>query len=97
MSARFPTLSTKLIRTCCMYSWLFLMAASARAEWGFDATAGLSYDDNLSNGFEAEDRKADTAAVVDHPRARNDRNVDFAGFGLANRGQNHGDRILKAQ
>jgi hypothetical protein len=32
-----------------------------QADWGFDATAGLAYDDNLSNGLEADDRKGDSA------------------------------------
>jgi hypothetical protein len=57
--------TTRRLSTCCLYFALLLFSASARTEWGFDATAGFSYDDNLSNAFEADERKADTAAVVD--------------------------------
>jgi len=56
----------KRIWICCLsFCWLALSSASARSEWGFDAAGGFSYDDNLSNGFEADDRNADTAAVID--------------------------------
>ena len=52
-----------------MIKWLLLMSAAigafdsglARADWGLDASVGLVYDDNLSNGLEADDRKADSA------------------------------------
>jgi len=50
---------------CCLYGVLTIASPHARCEWGVDATAGFAYDDNLSNGFDPEDRKADTAAVVD--------------------------------
>jgi hypothetical protein len=36
----------------------------ARADWGVDAAAGLTYDDNLTNAFQSGDRKADTAAIA---------------------------------
>jgi len=49
----------------CLFCLVTLASSPARGEWGFDATGGFAYDDNLSNGFEAVDRKADTAAVVD--------------------------------
>jgi hypothetical protein len=49
----------------CLYCGLVVFSAGARSEWGLDAAAGFSYDDNLSNGLEAQDRKADTAAVLD--------------------------------
>lgn len=65
MTTHCPKTTTKRIWACCLYCLLMLFNASARSEWGFDATGGFSYDDNLSNGFEAEDRKADTAAVID--------------------------------
>jgi hypothetical protein len=65
MTTHCPKTSTKRIWICCLYYWLALSSASARPEWGFDATGGFSYDDNLSNGFEADDRNADTAAVID--------------------------------
>src|SRR5215470_5962213 len=44
---------------------LVLFSAGARSEWGIDATGGFTYDDNLSNAFEADERKGDTAAVID--------------------------------
>ena len=34
------------------------------AEWGFDASAAFAYDDNVSNGIEADDRKADSALAL---------------------------------
>jgi hypothetical protein len=55
----------KHLSICYLQCVLMLASSQARGEWGFDATGGFAYDDNLSNGFEAEDRKADTAAVVD--------------------------------
>jgi hypothetical protein len=58
-------LTLKHVSTCCLYGVLTLCSLHARSELGFDASGGFAYDDNLSNGFEAEDRKADTAAVVD--------------------------------
>jgi hypothetical protein len=60
-----PSVPVKKLWVCCLYLGLLLFTADARSEWGFDATGGFAYDDNLSNGFQAEDRKADTAAVVD--------------------------------
>jgi hypothetical protein len=61
-----PKIMTRRRWICvCLYCWLVLFSAGARSEWGFDAIAGFAYDDNLSNGFEAEDRKGDTAAVID--------------------------------
>jgi hypothetical protein len=63
--ARRPHTIPQRICLCYLYCCLMLFCAAARSEWGFDATGGFSYDDNLSNGFEEEDRKADTAAVVD--------------------------------
>jgi hypothetical protein len=44
--------------------WGLLLPAIARAEFGFDAGAGFAYDDNLSNGLEAEDRKASGAITA---------------------------------
>jgi len=49
----------------CLCCGLTLLSPRVNAEWGFDATGGFSYDDNLSNSFEADDRKGDTAAVLD--------------------------------
>ena len=43
-----------LLGLCCLTS-----CATAGAEWAFDAAAGFTYDDNLSNSLEADDRKAD--------------------------------------
>jgi hypothetical protein len=37
---------------------------AASAEWGLDASAGLTGDDNLTNAFQSDDRKADTAAIA---------------------------------
>ena len=47
---------------CCV---LAPFSIGARSEWGFDVTGGFTYDDNLSNAFEADERKGDTAAVID--------------------------------
>ena len=38
---------------------------ASAADWGFDISAGLSSDDNVTNAFEAADRKADTSARLD--------------------------------
>lgn len=65
MTRLWTRLTLKHLSTCCLYCALTLSTSQARSEWGFDATGGFAYDDNLSNGFEADDRKADTAAVVD--------------------------------
>jgi hypothetical protein len=40
------------------------LCTTAHAEWTLDAEAGLSYDDNLSNAFEADDRKADESLTA---------------------------------
>ena len=49
--------------------WVVAVALSGEpapaADWGIDLSAGISSDDNLSNAFEAADRKADTAATLD--------------------------------
>lgn len=42
---------------------LLLPSAAVPAEWGLDATAGFSHDDNLTNAFADRDRRADTAAT----------------------------------
>ena len=42
---------------CCS----LLAPVVAQAEWGFDAGAGVNYDDNLPNALESKDRKGDTA------------------------------------
>lgn len=55
----------KPLWVCWLYCVLMVFSAGAHSEWGLDATAGLTYDDNLSNSLEADDRKADTAAVID--------------------------------
>ena len=47
---------------CCVVA---LYSGTAHSEWGFDASGGFTYDDNLSNAFEPDERKGDTAAVVD--------------------------------
>lgn len=36
-----------------------LLPSGARCEWRLDASTSFSYDDNVSNALEAEDRKAD--------------------------------------
>ena len=41
-----------------------LAPAIAHAEWGFDAGAGVNYDDNLPNALEEDDRKGDTAVTA---------------------------------
>jgi hypothetical protein len=38
---------------------------AAGADWGFDATAGAGYDDNLSNGFASADRKGAASLTLD--------------------------------
>jgi len=40
-------------------------APACAADWGIDISAGLSSDDNVTNAFEAADRKADTTAILD--------------------------------
>jgi len=65
MTHRMTPLMLKRPLIYCVLGALMLAGSHARCEWGFDATGGFAYDDNLSNGFEAEDRKADTAAVID--------------------------------
>lgn len=42
---------------------LLLPSAAPCAEWGLDAAAGFSHDDNLTNAFDARDKRADTAAT----------------------------------
>lgn len=43
---------------------VLLLPAGACAEWLLDASAGYTYDDNLSNGLADEDRKADSALLA---------------------------------
>ncbi|HTS52827.1 MAG TPA: hypothetical protein VMH26_06100 [Burkholderiales bacterium] len=57
--------TTKRLWIGCLYCALVVFSAGARSEWGLDTAAGFTYDDNLSNSLEADDRKADTAAVID--------------------------------
>ena len=49
----------------CLGGALLILCTGARGDWGYDASAALSHDDNLSNGFESEDRKGDNALQVD--------------------------------
>jgi hypothetical protein len=42
---------------------LLLPSAALCAEWGLDANAGFSHDDNLTNAFDLRDKRADTAAT----------------------------------
>jgi hypothetical protein len=44
-------------------SWLACAPAFA-ADWGFDATAGVAHDDNVSNALKEEERKEDTAVTL---------------------------------
>ena len=41
-----------------------LLPAGAHGEWTWDASTTLTYDDNVSNALEAEDRKADGAVAA---------------------------------
>jgi hypothetical protein len=54
-----------------------------QADWGFDATAGLAYDDNLSNGLEADDRKGDTAFTATASGGYYDQLGTNTGLGLS--------------
>ena len=58
------TMAPRLL-TCWLCCVVALYSGAARSEWGFDASGGFTYDDNLSNAFEADERKGDAAAVVD--------------------------------
>lgn len=43
---------------------LCLGRQSAAADWGWDAAVGIAHDDNLTNAFQSDDRKGDTAATA---------------------------------
>lgn len=53
-------LSMALVVILCSLLWPG--SRSAAADWGWDAIAGVAFDDNLTNAFLSEDRKGDTAA-----------------------------------
>jgi hypothetical protein len=65
MTCLMTRLARRQLSICSLFCALALASSHGCCEWGFDTTGGFTYDDNLSNGFEAEDRKGDTAAVVD--------------------------------
>ena len=68
---------------CCLCGLLALLSANARSEWGFDANGGFTYDDNLSNAFEADERKGDTAAVIDLAGGYHQQLTTSTGVGLS--------------
>ena len=47
--------------------YLSTRSCPVHADWGFDATAGLAYDDNLLEWLEADDRKGDSAFTATRP------------------------------
>ncbi len=47
-----------------LHCLLWLGCTPASADWGWDATAGVAHDDNLTNAFLSDDRKGDTAATA---------------------------------
>jgi hypothetical protein len=54
------------ILLACLLALAAREGAGARAaDWGFDATAGTAYDDNLSNGFEEADRNGAGSLTLD--------------------------------
>ena len=67
---------------CCLGCALLMLSASARSEWGYDASAALSHDDNLSNGFESEDRKGDNAVQLDLSGGWHQQLSDSTGLGI---------------
>jgi hypothetical protein len=75
---------SRSLRAACA-SLLVLGGAASAAEWGYDVQAGIAYDDNVSNAFESEDRKADAALLL-----------TFAG-GLYQHPRMHGPRTLRRE
>jgi len=69
--------------TCWLCCVLALYSAAAHSEWGFDASGGFTYDDNLSNAFEADERKGDTAAVIDVAGGYREQLGTSTGLGLS--------------
>src|SRR5882672_6737076 len=54
------------MKTDLLYSALFCLLCSlsaAAADWGFDAAAGIDYNDNVSDAVESADKKSDGAAT----------------------------------
>jgi hypothetical protein len=47
----------RILLSCVLALCHWCCGIAAAADWGFDATAGAGYDDNLSNSFASADRK----------------------------------------
>jgi len=68
---------------CWLCCGLTLLSTSAYGDWGLDASAGVTYDDNISNSLDADDRKADTAAVIDVSGGVHEQLSGSTGLGLS--------------
>lgn len=69
-----------------LYGALFCLLSSApaaAADWGFEAAAGINYDDNVSNAIEAADRKSDSAATLGLAGSLYQQLGDNTGLGLS--------------
>lgn len=62
---------------------LLLLSAGAHADWGYDASAAVGHDDNLSNGFQSEDRKGDNYAELSLSGGWHEQLSDSTGLSLS--------------
>ncbi len=58
------TLFVRIASIVVLGSLLLWRSVATCADWGLDATTGLTWNDNLTNAFEAGDRKPDTAVTA---------------------------------
>jgi len=58
------TVSVRIASIALLGSLLLWRSVATCADWGLDATTGLTRNDNLTNAFESRDLKADTAVTA---------------------------------